>query len=101
MLGVNEFQSKYFGGNALYLDEEKAFYSFLGNKNIFTLGGLGKARALSLSRTRRANERVARVLIEISPPRCPLDRATARENMCIGRLVFLRGETRVPPPPPS
>lgn len=43
VLGVNEFQSKYFGGNALYLDEEKAFYSFLGNKNIFTLGGLGKA----------------------------------------------------------
>jgi hypothetical protein len=78
VLGVNEFQSKYFGGNALYLDEEKAFYSFLGSKNIFTLGGLGKARALSLSRTRRANERVARVRIEISPPRCDNESRAAR-----------------------
>lgn len=34
-LGVNEFHVKYFNNNPLYLDQEKTFYSFLGNKSLF------------------------------------------------------------------
>lgn len=33
-LGVGEFQSNYFRNYPLYLDEEKLFYSFLGDKNL-------------------------------------------------------------------
>lgn len=33
-LGVAEFQSKYFAGYPLYLDESKAFYNALGNRKI-------------------------------------------------------------------
>lgn len=33
-LGVGEFQSKYFQGYPLYLDEAKAFYTALGNRKI-------------------------------------------------------------------
>lgn len=33
-LGVAEFQSKYFAGYPLYLDEERAFYNALGNRKI-------------------------------------------------------------------
>ena len=34
---------RYFGGNALFLDEERKFYEALGNKRIFTLRTLAKA----------------------------------------------------------
>ncbi len=33
-LGVDEFHVKYFNNNPLYLDHEKTFYSFLGNKSL-------------------------------------------------------------------
>lgn len=36
-LGVEEFQTDYFGGRALYLDESKSFYEFLGNRKLISL----------------------------------------------------------------
>ena len=42
MLGVAEFEDKYFCG-PLYHDPERAFWTALGNEPIFTLGTLGKA----------------------------------------------------------
>jgi len=41
-LGVSDFERNYFCG-PLYQDPEREFYKALGNKPIFTLGGLGKA----------------------------------------------------------
>ena len=38
-LGVSEFQSKYFNGFPLYLDETKAVYSALGDRKITSLKG--------------------------------------------------------------
>jgi AhpC/TSA antioxidant enzyme len=38
-LGIAEFQSKYFNDYPLYLDENKAFYSALGNRKITDLKG--------------------------------------------------------------
>eukprot|EP01039_Chlorochromonas_danica_P005645 gene5645-6227_t len=35
-LGVGEFQSKYFQGFPLFLDQEKKFYSFLGDKSLLS-----------------------------------------------------------------
>uniref|UniRef100_A0A7S3JYT0 Peroxiredoxin-like 2A n=1 Tax=Aureoumbra lagunensis TaxID=44058 RepID=A0A7S3JYT0_9STRA len=43
VLGVDEFQKKYFAGAPLYLDEKKLFYQFLGNRKLITLGGFLKA----------------------------------------------------------
>ena len=39
-LGVGEFESKYFPGGALYLDEPKVFYEFLGNRKLNPFGAL-------------------------------------------------------------
>merc|ERR1712025_389118 len=39
VLGVGEFQRDYFRGSELYLDEDKAFYAYLGNRRLLTLGG--------------------------------------------------------------
>ena len=36
VLGVNEFQTKYFDNHPLYLDHGKIFYSFLGNKSLLS-----------------------------------------------------------------
>ena len=33
-LGVETFQTKFFGGNQLFLDTERKFYEFFGNKNV-------------------------------------------------------------------
>ena len=33
-LGVHEFQTKYFGGNPIYLDEDRKFYDILGNRSL-------------------------------------------------------------------
>lgn len=41
MLGLGEFEQKYFCG-PLYHDSDRAFWSALGNKPIFTFGSLGK-----------------------------------------------------------
>lgn len=35
-LGVGEFQKKYFNNNPVFIDEEKLFYSFLGNKSLLS-----------------------------------------------------------------
>eukprot|EP00981_Chlorochromonas_danica_P013154 scaffold5904_cov165-Ochromonas_danica.AAC.3 len=35
-LGVGEFQSKYFQGFPLFLDQEKKFYSFLSDKSLLS-----------------------------------------------------------------
>lgn len=43
MLGIQEFQDNYFKCGPLYHDPERAFWTALGNKPIFTLGGFGKA----------------------------------------------------------
>ena len=45
-LGVGEFQRDYFKGSELYLDEDKAFYAYLGNRRLLTLGGTLKALLL-------------------------------------------------------
>ena len=34
-LGVDEFQVKYFDNHPLYLDEEKQFYAYMGNKSLW------------------------------------------------------------------
>ena len=46
VLGVGEFQRDYFKGSELYLDEDKAFYAYLGNRRLLTLGGTLKALLL-------------------------------------------------------
>jgi len=46
VLGVGEFSSKYFKGGDLYLDGDRAFYGYLGNKKLLTVGGTLKALAL-------------------------------------------------------
>ena len=33
-LGVGEFQKMYFNGRKMYLDEDRAFYKFIGNRKI-------------------------------------------------------------------
>lgn len=33
-LGVREFQTKYFDGNPVYIDEQKRFYNALGNRKL-------------------------------------------------------------------
>ena len=43
MLGIAEFEDKYFTCGPLYHDPERNFWTALGNKPIFTLGSLGKA----------------------------------------------------------
>lgn len=40
-LGVGTFQEEYFGGRPTYLDSEKRFYEFLGNRKITGLLGVG------------------------------------------------------------
>ena len=35
-LGVDEFQSKYFGGYPVYLDTDKVFYALLGNRGLLS-----------------------------------------------------------------
>ena len=35
-LGVEEFQSKYFGGHPVYLDTDKIFYALLGNRGLLS-----------------------------------------------------------------
>lgn len=35
-LGAGEFQRKYFNNNPVYIDQEKQFYSFLGNKSLLS-----------------------------------------------------------------
>lgn len=46
VLGVGEFQRDYFKGSDLYIDEDKAFYAYLGNRRLLTLGGTLKALLL-------------------------------------------------------
>lgn len=36
VLGVNEFQTKYFDNLPVYLDHEKEFYAFFGNKSLLS-----------------------------------------------------------------
>eukprot|EP01040_Poterioochromonas_malhamensis_P004238 gene4238-4540_t len=36
ILGVGEFQSKYFNNFPVYLDHDRTFYSYLGNKNLLS-----------------------------------------------------------------
>jgi hypothetical protein len=36
ILGVSEFQKKYFNDYPVYLDHEKAFYSYLGDKSLLS-----------------------------------------------------------------
>ena len=36
ILGVGEFQSKYFHNHPLYMDAERNFYAFLGNKSLLS-----------------------------------------------------------------
>jgi AhpC/TSA antioxidant enzyme len=35
-LGVGEFQKKYFGNHPLYLDSNRVFYDFLGNRSLLS-----------------------------------------------------------------
>ena len=36
ILGVSEFQNKYFQDHPVYLDHEKSFYAYLGNKGLLS-----------------------------------------------------------------
>lgn len=42
-LGVAAFETEYFKGGKLYLDEDKAFYQHLGNRKLISAGGFFRA----------------------------------------------------------
>lgn len=53
MLGVAEFRDQYFCGPLYLSDADRTLYEFLGNGNIFSLAGFGKA-LLNPLKTRRS-----------------------------------------------
>ena len=44
--GVGAFEREYFTGGSLYLDEDRAFYGYLGNKKLLTPGSILKGLLL-------------------------------------------------------
>jgi hypothetical protein len=56
VLGVGEFERQYFGGGAVYLDEGKQFYGFLGDRKLISTRNVFKAlvRPLKTWRSLRA-----------------------------------------------
>ena len=56
VLGVSEFERQYFGGGAVYLDEGKQFYGFLGDRKLISTRNVFKAlvRPLKTWRSLRA-----------------------------------------------
>ena len=43
VLGVGEFERDYFSGGRVYMDSEKKFYSYLGDRKLITTGNVFKA----------------------------------------------------------
>lgn len=60
MLGVADFRDRYFCGPVYLSDEARTLYEFLGNANIFSLGGLGKALINPLKARRELKDMNAR-----------------------------------------
>ena len=61
LLGLEEFESKYFCGPLYLTDKERSLYELLGNKPIFTFGTLGKALLNPFKFKRELDEMGARM----------------------------------------
>jgi len=56
MRGLTTFRDKYFCGPLYLADDDRALYEFLGNKNVFTLGSIGRTLRNPFKRRREFKE---------------------------------------------